>query len=255
LHRVVADLARVAHRVEKVRRERRLAAGELHRHLAARFDRDGVIEHRLDVFPRQLVNEADLVGVHEARVAHHVAAVGQVNREHRAAAVLDGAAAVVVQLLVVMRLNVAPRKHLFEMLEEGGVDRHHVLEVTVNGAVLDHHDLAVALVDRGFDLADLFVEQRLERTRAVENGLARFTHARRTERVRLSRPAQRRLGLLVRLQHRLVGPLRRECRVLADLVESRKNLPDAVGGNLQSLFRVFDWRVHLCALLSPSTRT
>ena len=40
---------------------------------------------------------ADLVGVHEARVAHHVAAVGQVDREHRAAAVLDGRGAVIVK--------------------------------------------------------------------------------------------------------------------------------------------------------------
>src|SRR2546422_165171 len=41
LDAVVADLARVAHGVEEVRRDRRLAAGELHRHLAPRFDADG----------------------------------------------------------------------------------------------------------------------------------------------------------------------------------------------------------------------
>src|SRR5690606_4071228 len=38
LHRVVADLLRVADRVEEVRRERRLAARELHRHLPTRLD-------------------------------------------------------------------------------------------------------------------------------------------------------------------------------------------------------------------------
>ena len=37
------------------------------------------------------MHEADLVGVHEARIAHHVAAVGQVDRQHRAAAVRDRA--------------------------------------------------------------------------------------------------------------------------------------------------------------------
>ena len=245
LHRVVADLARVANRVEEVRRQRRLAAGELHRHLALRLDGDGVVEHRLDVVPRQLVHEADLVGIHEARVAHHVAAVGQVDRQHRAAAVLDRRAAVVVELLVVVGADVAAREHFFEVLEEGGVHRHHVFEVPVNRAVLDHDDLAVLLIDGGLDLADLLVEQRLERARAVENRLARFAHARRTERVGLPRPAERRLGLLVRLQHRLVGPLRRERRVLADLVELRKDLPDAVGGNRQSLLGVFDRRVHV----------
>ena len=103
LHRVVADLARVTHRVEEVRRHRRLAARELHRHLPARLDRDGVVEDLLDVFPAQLVDEPDLVRVHEAGVAHHVAAVRQVDGQHRAAAVLDGAAAVVVELLVVVR--------------------------------------------------------------------------------------------------------------------------------------------------------
>ena len=40
LHAVVTDFARIADRIEEVGRERRLAAGELHRHLAARLDRD-----------------------------------------------------------------------------------------------------------------------------------------------------------------------------------------------------------------------
>ena len=138
---------------------RRLAARELHRHLAARLDRNGVVERRLDVVPGQLVDEAHLVGVHEARVAHHVAAVGEVDRQHRAAAVLDGAAAVVVQLLVVVRRDVAAREHLLEVPEHLRVDRHHVLEVAVDRAVLDHQDLAVALEDRRLDLADLLVQQ------------------------------------------------------------------------------------------------
>ena len=118
LHAVVADLARVADRVEEVRRHRRLAARELHRHLAARLDRDRVVEDLLDVLPRQLVDEPDLVRVHEARVAHHVAAVGQVDGQHRAAAVQHGGGAVVVQLLVVVGADVAAREHLFEVLEE-----------------------------------------------------------------------------------------------------------------------------------------
>ena len=89
LDAVVADLLGIADRVEEVRRQRRLAARELHRHLPLRLDRDGIVEQRLDVFPAQLVDEPDLVRVHEARVAHHVAAVGQVDRQHRTAAVLD----------------------------------------------------------------------------------------------------------------------------------------------------------------------
>ena len=118
LHRVVPDLARVAHGVEEIRRHRRLAARELHRHLPARLDGDRVIENLFDVFPAQLVDETDLVRVHEAGVAHHVAAVRQVDRQHRAAAVLDRAAAVVVELLVVVRGDVAPGEDLLEVLEE-----------------------------------------------------------------------------------------------------------------------------------------
>ena len=38
--------------IEEVGRERRLAAGELHRHLPTRLDGDGVVEHGLDFFPR-----------------------------------------------------------------------------------------------------------------------------------------------------------------------------------------------------------
>jgi hypothetical protein len=166
--------------------------------------------------------------------------------------VLDGAAAVVVQLLVVVGADVAAREHFFEMLEERRIDRHHVFEVAVNGAVLQHHDLAVLLGDRGLDLADLFVEQRLERTRAVENRLARFAHAGRAQRVGLARPAQRRLGLLVRFRNRLLRPFRGHGRSRVDLVQARKKLPCPVGGNSESLFGVLDWRVHLVALLGVS---
>jgi hypothetical protein len=75
----VADLPRIAHGVEEDRRDRRLAARELHRHLPPRLDADRIVEQLLDVGQRELVDVADLVRVHEARVAHHVAAVRQVD--------------------------------------------------------------------------------------------------------------------------------------------------------------------------------
>ena len=131
LHAVVSDFAGVADGVQEVRRQRRLAAGELHAHLATRLDGDGVVEHRLDFFPGQFVHEADLVGVHEAGIAHHVAAVGEIDGQHRAAAVLHGRRAVVVQLLVVVGLDVAAGENVFEMLREFGVNRHHIFEVAV----------------------------------------------------------------------------------------------------------------------------
>jgi hypothetical protein len=156
------------------------------------------------------VDEADLVGVHEARIAHHVAAVGQVHGEDRAAAVLDGAAAVVVELVVVVGADIAAGKHFLEVLEEVGVDRHHVLEVAVNGAVLHHQDLAVALEDSRLDLADLLVEENADVLLPVENRLPRFARAGGAQRVGLARPAERRFRFLVRLEERLIGPFRRE---------------------------------------------
>ena len=64
-----------------MRRDRRLAARKLHGHLAARLDRDRLVENVLDLVEGKLVDEADLVGIHEAGIAHHVAAVRQVNRQ------------------------------------------------------------------------------------------------------------------------------------------------------------------------------
>ncbi len=172
LHGVVTDLAGVGDGVEEVGAERGLAAGELYAHLTTRLDGDGVVEHGLDLVPCELVDEADLVGVHEAGVAHHVAAVGQVDGEDRAAAVGDGGGAVVVELLVVVGADVAAGEDVFEVLHHRRVDGHDVLEVAVDGAVLDHQDLAVALDDLGLDLADLLVEQDLVGQLAVDDLLA-----------------------------------------------------------------------------------
>jgi hypothetical protein len=116
--------------------------------------------------------------------------------------------AVIVQPGIVVGADVAAGEALFQVLEEGGVDGHHVLEVAVNGAILDHQDLAVALDDLGFDLAHLFVHQDRERLLAVENLLADLGDAARAQGIGLARPAQRGLGLLVRLEQRLFGPLR-----------------------------------------------
>ena len=117
----------------------------------------GVVEHGLDVFPGQFVDEADLVGIHEAGVAHHVAAVGEIDGEDRSAAVLHGAGAVVVEIFIVVGADVAARENSSEVLEERGVDRHHVFKVAVNGAILHHQDLAVAVDDLRLDFADLLV--------------------------------------------------------------------------------------------------
>ena len=156
------------------------------------------------------MDEADLVGIHEARIAHHVAAVREIDRQHRSAAVLHRAGAVIVELFVVVRADVAAGEALFEVLEERRVDRHHVFEMAVLRAVLHHQDLAVALDDLRLDLADLLVQQDFVGKLAVDDLLADFGDAARAQGIGLAGPAERRLRLFPGLQQRLVRPLRRE---------------------------------------------
>src|SRR6185503_7121306 len=75
----IANLARVSHGIEEVRAECGLPAGKLNAELAPGLHAQAVVEDLLDVAPFELVDVPDLIGVHEARVAHHVAAVGQVD--------------------------------------------------------------------------------------------------------------------------------------------------------------------------------
>ncbi len=189
LHGVVTNLAGVGDGVEEVGAQRGLATGELNAHLTTRLDGDRVVEHGLDLVPGELVDEPDLVGVHEAGVAHHVAAVGQVDGENRPAAVRHGGGAVVVELLVVVGADVAAREDVFEVLHHRRVDGHDVLEVAVDGAVLDHQDLAVALDDLSLDLADLLVEKDLVGQLAVDDLLADLRDAPGAERVGGAGPA------------------------------------------------------------------
>ena len=112
------------------------------------------------------------------------------------------------------------------------------------GAILHHQDLAVALDDLGLDLADLLVHQDFDRQLAVEDLLADFGNALGAERIGRARPAQRRLRLLVRLQQRLVGPLRRKRRIGVDAVELVENGPCAFGGNGDCFLNVLDRLMH-----------
>ena len=245
LHRVVANLTRITNRVQEVGRQRRLATGELHRHLAARFDRNGVVEHRLDVFPRQFMHEPDLVRVHEAGIAHHVAAVGQIDRQHRATPVGDRRRTVVVELVVIVGADVAAREDVFQVLAERRIDRHQVVELAMDRAFLLHDDLAVFFNDARLDFAALLIEKDFHRHVAVDNLITQFRNALRAERIGLARPTQRGLLLFVALQQRLVGPLRGKRRVLADLVQPVENLPGDVRRYGDSFFHVFDGLVHM----------
>ena len=186
------------------------------------------------------MDKPDLIGVHEAWIAHHVAAVGQIDGQHRAAPMRHRRCAVVVQLVVVVRADVAAREDLFEMPEERGVDGHHIFKVPVLWAILDHQNLAVALDDLRFDFADLLVEKNFVRQLAVDNLLADFRNTLRTKRVRGARPAERRLFLLPGFQQRLIGPLRRERRIRPNAVQLLEDGPGALGREGHRSLGVFD---------------
>ena len=64
---------------------------------------------------------ADLIGVHETRIAHHIAAIREIDREHRAAAMLDGRYAVIVEFWC-DRLEIPSRKQILNARQELGVD-------------------------------------------------------------------------------------------------------------------------------------
>src|SRR5690242_15939894 len=68
LYARIAHLARIGDCIQEVWRKCWLTARELHRHLPLRLERNGIVEQSLDLFPSQLVNEANLVGVHEAGI-------------------------------------------------------------------------------------------------------------------------------------------------------------------------------------------
>jgi len=152
---------------------------------------------------------------------------------------------VVVQLLVGVGANLATGVGLLEVLVEGRIVRHEVLEVAVLLAVLDHHDLAVALDDLGLDLAHLLVAQDVDGELAVDDLLTDLRDAPRTQRVGLTRPAERRLGLLVGLQKGFVRPAGNEGVGLVDAVEGREDTPGRPCCVAQPLFRILDRLVHV----------
>ncbi len=169
-----------------------LAAGELHRHLTPRLDGNRVVEQRLDFFPGKLVHESDLVGIHETRIAHHVAAVGQVDGENRASPVLDGAAAVVMQFFVVMGADIPAGKRLLEMPEELRINGDDIFEMSVDGAILDHQDFAVALDDLRLDFTGPFVQRERDNPvcRRQSVGESRARSAGTTNRFAAASPAE-----------------------------------------------------------------
>ncbi len=197
---IEADLLRVSDGFEIVRRKRRLAAREENDDLPLWFERYGAIEDRFRVFVCRLVYITNLVCVHKARVAHHVAAVGEIDSQNRASAKLDVRRSVVVHVRIFGGAEVAAKKERFNTLEKGRIRGHHIDEFTVLRAGLTHNDLAVLFQNLCLDFARMLVHQRLESRFSGNDGVPDFFHATRAEAVGFARKAQRWRTALVRFQ-------------------------------------------------------
>ncbi len=176
LHAEVTDTLGVFDRAQEVRRQGRLSPGELDAHLPARLHTERLIEDLLDLLPRELVDEPHLVCVHEARVAHHVAAIREIDGEDSAPTVFDGRSTVVTKLAGGGGV-VAARKEPLDAGAEGEVHREHVVELPVLRARLGHHEPAGLRVDASADLSRLALHQGPHLGVSVEDRRAHFFDA------------------------------------------------------------------------------
>jgi hypothetical protein len=174
------------------------------------------------------VHVPDLVRIHEAWIAHHVAAVGQIDRQHGAAPVLDGGCAVVVELTG-GRAVVTTREQPLEALQKSRIDRECVGECPVLGARLLDDDPPVPFQDRGGDLADVIVNERFDRLFAGENAGAGLAHAGRAQRIGGTRKAERRLRTLSAFEERPRRPLRLKWPSIDPAVNQLKRRPRQPG--------------------------
>ncbi len=208
---------------------RGLAAGVLDRHLSPGLEGDRVVQDLFHLVESELVHVPHLVGIHEAGIAHHVTSVGEVDGEHRAAAVANGGGAVPVDQLVALGGEVPPVVTPLDDPVHLGVDGERVFEGPVLRAGLPHQDPAVLLQDRGLDLAEVAVDQLGQVALAPDDRVAGFHHAPGAERVGLPRPSQRRLRPLPGLEQGSRSPFRLDRRMLGNTgVDRLEHLPSRV---------------------------
>src|SRR5438034_7769976 len=73
---VEANLLSISHGIDEMRRDGRFTPGKENDDLAARLEGNGAVQNGFDVFKVWLMHVADLVGIHETGIAHHIASVG-----------------------------------------------------------------------------------------------------------------------------------------------------------------------------------
>src|ERR1700733_3922083 len=83
---------------------------------------------------------------------------------------------------------------------------------------------------------------------AIENLLANLRHTLRAQRVGRTRPAQRRLGLFIGLEQRLVRPLGLRRRILFNPIQALEYRPCARSGDCNGFLHILHWLVHVLSL-------
>src|SRR5579862_6297570 len=125
--------------------------------------------------------------------------------------------------------------------------------MAVRRTVFHHQNLAVAFDDLRLDLADLLVHQHFMRQVPIENLLPDFRHALRAQRIGRTRPTQRWLRLLVRLEQRFFRPLRRGRRIRLDAIQTLEYGPCPLSGDDDCFFYVLDRLAHDSSQLLSSS--
>ena len=96
--------------------------------------------------------------------------------------------------------HIASGKCFLKVTKELRVDGHDIFVVTMNRAILNHLDLPILLDDLRLDLSHFLMEKIFVIFLPIEDRLTGLTYTLRAQGIRLTRPTQRRLDLLVRFQ-------------------------------------------------------
>jgi hypothetical protein len=154
------------------------------------------------------MDKAHLVGIHKAGIAHHVAAIGQIDRQYRTPSMLNSTGAMIVEILIIMSPNIATGEVGLNPAQEFGIDGHEVLELSVLRTLFDHPDLSIAVHNLSLDFTDLLIDENPIIFLTAENFFPCFNHTFRAQRIGLTRPPQNGLGFLPGFQKRFIRPFR-----------------------------------------------
>ena len=132
------------------------------------------------------MNITNLVRIHEARIAHHVAAIGQVNRQNRAAAKLDIRSSMTMNVFVFSGTKVTTEEERLDARQKRRIGRHHIFKQPVLRTGLSHQYLTVVFNDLGLDLTGMLEHQHFERHLTSDHRIANFFDTGWTETVGLA---------------------------------------------------------------------